>query len=63
MELDSNKVRIAIAESRLQVCEILEKAGISQKTWLRAYRGKSIRPVTAGKIAYALSVPVQSLLP
>ena len=63
MELDGKKLRVAVAESRLQISEILEKAGISQKTWLRAFKGKQIRPVTAGKIAHALSVTVKSLLP
>lgn len=62
MQLDTLRLNIAVAESGLTTKEILEKAKISTRTWARALKSQPIRPYTAGKIAQALTVPVQSLL-
>lgn len=63
MNLDVRALYIAIAESRLATKEILQRAGITPRTWQKARTEKSIRAQTAGRIAYALNVPITTLLP
>ncbi len=62
MELDTKEVYIAVANSQLETKEILKKAKITHRTWYKAAKGLPIRPQTAGRIAKALSVPVETLL-
>ena len=63
MNLDIKALYVAIAESQLSTKEILQKAGITPRTWLKARRGLPLRAQTAGRIAHALNVPVTALLP
>ena len=63
MNLDIKALYVAVAESRLATKEILQRAGITPRTWLKARQGKPVRAQTAGRIAYALNVPVTALLP
>lgn len=62
MQLDTLRLNIAVAESGLTTKKLLERAQISPRTWSRALKSQPIRAYTAGKIAQALTVPVQSLL-
>lgn len=62
MQLDTLRLNIAAAESGLTTKEILVRARISPRTWARALKSQPIRAYTAGKIAQALTVPVQSIL-
>ena len=63
MNLDVIALYAAIASSQLTTDEILQKANIAPRTWVKARKGEPIRAQTAGKIARALNVPVLSLLP
>ncbi len=63
MNLDVIALYAAVANSQLTTQEILEKADIAPRTWVKAKNGKPVRAQTAGKIARALNVPVLSLLP
>ena len=63
MNLDTNALFEAFAESGLRTKDILRKTKMSANTWLKARRGEPVSAQTAGRIAKVLGVPVKSLLP
>lgn len=63
MKINKNKYDLALANSCLSDVELSKKAGVSILTIGRIKKGSSIiRPLTVGKIAKALNVPVVELI-
>lgn len=63
MKIDKMKIDVAMANKGYSAKELSEKCGVSQITIARLKRGvQKPRPETIGKIAKALSVPVESLI-
>ncbi|NDO47916.1 helix-turn-helix transcriptional regulator [Lachnospiraceae bacterium MD335] len=63
MKIDKMKIDVAMANKGYSAKELSEKCGVSQITIARLKRGvQKARPETIGKLAKALSVPVESLI-
>lgn len=62
MNIVRNLVEIAQAKCQMNDAELARRAGISAQTLCAAKRGDNCKPVTAGKIAQALGVPVDSII-
>lgn len=62
MVLSKQKIDIAMANRCMTSNELQEKSTLPRGTFLKVICGKSVRPVTAGKIARALEMPVESLI-
>lgn len=63
MKINKTKYEIAIANSCLTDVELSKKADISLQTIVKIKKGSSlIRPITVGKIARALNIPVEELI-
>lgn len=62
MILSKQKIDIAMANECMTSNELQEKSTLPRGTYLKVICGKSVRPVTAGKIAKALNVPVENLI-
>lgn len=63
MKLDSIKIKLIMAENELTHADLAEKLGVD-RTWVsHLISGKrACRPVTAGRIAKALGVPVSEIV-
>lgn len=62
MILSKQKIDIAMANHCMTSNELQEKSTLPRGTFLKVICGKSVRPITAGKIAKALEMPVEQLL-
>ena len=62
MKINKQKLYIAMANICITSNELQEKSKLPRGTFLNVITGKSVRPATAGKIAKALNVPVESLI-
>lgn len=60
MKLDKNKIELAMAKSKITYSDLTEAVSVGSVN--RARKGVSVKPMTAGRIADALGVPVESLL-
>ncbi len=62
MKLNKIKLDLLQAEKGLTGAELARKAGMSRQTFSTIRQRGTCTPITAGKIAHALGVPVESLL-
>lgn len=63
MQIDKRKVNIIMAEQMLTLSDVCEKGEVHHITLQRVLSGKQQpQPVTIGKIARALNVPVESII-
>lgn len=62
MKLNRNRYELALARARMTPSELCEKAQMPRPSLNGAIQGKSIRPATLGKIAYALGVDVTEIM-
>ena len=62
MILSKKKIDIAMSNRCMTSNELQEKSTLPRGTFLKVICEKSVRPVTAGKIARALNVPVEQLI-
>lgn len=61
MKIDREKVQILRASAQMTIGSLCETAGITEQAYRRAISTGS-RPVTIGKIAAALGVPVEDIV-
>lgn len=62
MNIARNLMEIAQANRQMTDAEVARLAGISAQTLCAVKRGENCKPATAGKIAAALGVPVESIV-
>lgn len=62
MVANKQKLDIAMANSCMSSNDLQAKSNLPRGTFLNVITGKNVRPVTLGKIAKALNVPVESLI-
>lgn len=62
MNVNKQKLQIAMANNCITSNELQEKSKLPRGTFLKVVCGKSVRPATIGKIAKALDVPVEKLV-
>jgi predicted transcriptional regulator len=62
MRIDKQKLQIAMANACLTTVELQQAANMPRPTLNNAITGRGVRPVTIGKIAKALNVPVENLI-
>lgn len=61
MKLNIAKIEVLLAESRLNKAKYAERCGISRQSISTILRRGSCEPVTAGKLASGLGVPVTEI--
>ena len=63
MQIDQNRLLIAVARACLTDKELCERAGIARPTLTKIKGGRRApKPATVGKLAKALAVPVEELI-
>ena len=62
MKLDSHRIEILMAERKLTKRAFSEVCGISAQNISRIIRCGTCTPITAGKLAEGLGVPVEDVL-
>ena len=62
MKIDVNKLRIAMADSCVDVNKLVSMSNIKRSTYDNIIRGKNVRSSTMGRIAATLGVPAESLI-
>lgn len=62
MKLDSTRIEVLLAEQGLSKAKYAEKCEISRQTVSTVLRRGSCEPVTAGKLANGLGVPVSEIV-
>ena len=62
MRISKKKLSIAMATSGFSFIDLSKESGVSRTTLSYINNGKSCRPDVAGKIARALSMPVEQLI-
>ncbi len=63
VKLDLKKLKLVVISRGYSVNEIAEKAGLARQTISRLLNNeKSVRPSTAGKLAKALEIDVESII-
>ena len=62
MKINKQKLQIALATACMTAKEVIEKSGLSKAATMNAITGKKVKPITVGKIAKALNVPVENLI-
>ncbi len=62
MKVDKRKLQIAMATACITSHTLQEKSGLPRGSFLNVVTGRNVRPVTAGKIARALGVPVTEII-
>ena len=62
MKIDYRKLFIACANANMNVTQAINKANCSSVILHRVKNGKNVNALTAGKLAQALGVSVESLL-
>ena len=61
MKLNVTKIDVLLAENRLNKAKYAERCGISRQSISTILRRGSCEPVTAGKLASGLGVPVTEI--
>lgn len=61
MIVDKDKLSLAMAKACMTQKDLVNR-GVPKNTLLNALKGNNIKPVTAGKIARALSVDVTEII-
>lgn len=63
VKLNLKKLKLVVISSGFSVNEIAEKTGLARQTISRLLNNeKSVRPSTAGKLAKALEINVESII-
>lgn len=62
MIIDKKKFMLALANKKETATSIIAKAGVSIFVITSINQGRKVRPLTVGKLAAALDVPVETLL-
>jgi predicted transcriptional regulator len=62
MKADKKKLDLAMATACVSSKELQEKSDLPRGTFLNVITGRNVRPVTIGKIARALNVPVVQII-
>lgn len=62
MVINKQKLQLAMANNCISSSDLQLKSNLPRGTFLNAVTGKSVRPITAGKIAKALGCEVTDLL-
>lgn len=62
MNISRILVEIAQAKRQMSDAELARRAGVSRQTMCVVKKSGTCKPVTAGKIAQALGVPVDSII-
>lgn len=62
MKADVNKIRIYMAQNCITTNDICKYAKMSKTTFGNIVSGRSIRPVTLGRIAKVLNVDVREIM-
>ena len=62
MKINKQKLQIALATACMTAKELIYKSGLSKAATMNAITGKKVKPITVGKIAKALNVPVENLI-
>lgn len=61
MNLDTRKIEMFLAENGLSKSECAEKCNISRQNLSTILRRRSCEPITAGKLAKGLGIPVSEI--
>lgn len=63
MKISNKKIQLILANKKMTLKEVCEKANISENAFRSIRQGKSVpRPLTLGKIAEVLNVSVQDII-
>lgn len=62
MRINADKLKLEMAKKCLTSSDLMAIAGISKTTYLNVLKGKEVKPVTAGRIAKGLGIPIEELL-
>lgn len=62
MRINNQKLQIALATACMNPYDLCKAVNIQYQTYRRIAVGNNCKPATAGKIAKALGVPVESLI-
>lgn len=63
VKLNLNTLKLAVTKSGYSVNEIAERTGLARQTISRLLNNeKAVRPSTAGKLAKALEIEVESII-
>ena len=62
MKANKTAIRIAMANSCMNLRDLAQKAGLPESSTKNVVYGRSVTPRTMGKVCRALNVPVESLL-
>ena len=63
MKLDKRKIELAMARKGFTIPELIKESGVTEGTFMRVYYGYGgTRPITVGRIASALDVPVEDII-
>ena len=62
MKLDIAKIRLIMAEDALTATAISEKCGVSRQNVSNILTRGTCTPITAGKLARSLGVPVKDII-
>ena len=61
MKADKHKIRLAMARACMRGSDIASKAMMPQPTVANVLKGRSVTPITLGKVARALGVDVAEI--
>lgn len=61
MNLDARKIEVLLAENGLSKSEYAERCSISRQNLSTILRRGSCEPITAGKLAKGLGIPVSEI--
>lgn len=62
MKANRKKIELAMARKCISLNELQEKAGMPLPTVKGVIYGKSVKPVTLGKVARALEVEIEEIM-
>lgn len=62
MIIDRQKLDLLLAEKQMTLVQLAEKAKTGKATLLKIRREENVQPITAGKVANALNVPIVILV-
>lgn len=62
MKLNRNKIDVAMADKKYSIVKLAELYGVSHQRMRVILNSQKVSPVTAGKLADALGVPVTEII-
>lgn len=62
MKANREKVMIAMARARINASDLAASCSVARSSINNAIAGRSVRPATMGRIAYALGVDVTEIM-